>query len=248
MAQIKMLTKDEEKFVLNTLLECETIGRGSSRYVFMDNGETIQSYFGFDRPVVVKVACGGGGMTQNDAECQLYEQQGDDLPLAKIMARGKFIEIMEVVTELEYVGTLRDVIDCCYDEHDIFEAINGVCYDDDNWTENDIFVTEQEIAEVYGIVNYLADYTGFTSDNAQLGRTIYGDVVCYDYGYVVGGSPSGREQVSEHTYSIQVEKYLNLLIAKYDILDYTILSAYDENRYKVLGENYPDYEDEEDYE
>lgn len=246
MAQIKMLTKDEEKFVLNTLLECETIGCGSSRYVFMDNGETIQNYFGFDRPVVVKVACGGGGMTQNDAECELYEQNGDDLPLAKIMARGKFIEIMEAIEELDYVDTLRDVMDYCCDQYDVFQAINDFDVDD-NWTEDDLIITEAEAEEVYDVVNYLVGYTGFTTDNAQLGRTIDGDLVCYDYGYVVGGSPSGREQVSSHTYSIQVEKYIHLLLEKYDILDYTILLAYDDNRYRVLGAN-PDYDYEEDYE
>lgn len=246
MAQIKMLTKDEEKFVLNTLLECETIGRGSSRYVFWDNGETIQKYFGFDRPVVVKVACGGGGMTQNDAECELYTQEGDNLPLAKIFARGKFVEIMESIEELEYVDILRDVVDYCCDQHEVFLAVNNLC-DDDDYVEDDLIITEVEAEEVYDVVNYLADYTGFTSDNAQLGRTICGDLVCYDYGYVVGGSPSGREQVSSHTYSIQVEKYVKLLLEKYDILDYTILSAYDDSRYKVLGAN-PDYEYEEDYE
>ena len=246
MAQIRMLTKDEEMFVLKTLSECETIGNGSSRYVFADNSETIQNYFGFDRPVVVKVACGGGGMTQNDAECKLYEDEGDDLPIAKIFARGKFVEIMEAVEVLDYVDTLRDAMDYCNDQYDVFQAINDFDIDDD-WTEDDLIITEREAEEVYDVVNYLADYTGFTTDNAQLGRTVDGDLVCYDYGYMVGGSPSGREQVSSHTYRIQIEKYLNLLIAKYDILDYTILSAYDENRYKVLGAN-PDYDDEEDYE
>lgn len=88
---IRQLTIKEELDIIDQLEDCDILGEGSSRCVY--------DYEFEGKHCVVKIAVGRGGFLQSRLEQELFDQYGNDYPVAKIFAAGKCVEIMEYVDD-----------------------------------------------------------------------------------------------------------------------------------------------------
>ena len=145
---------------LGTLTAGKILGAGSSRVVFSLPNSNL----------VLKLGCGHGGIHQNNREVELYEQYGEDYPLGRIIAAGKFCVLMENITP---------VSECYRDVDDLSE-----------WTPEQLAdeyeVDYDEAQDVIDAVSALDNINGYTSDNAQVGYNQLGQMVAYDYGFESG--------------------------------------------------------------
>lgn len=173
----KPLSIKEERYVLEQLKDAQFLDNGASRCVFECPTE-VGNYLGFDaNDYIIKLACGMGGIRQTEAEVNCYLDYPDS-PLAKIIAYGRYIEIMERVEADDY----RDFAEECYADDEIpyytFYDYNGRHMDQED--------ADRAAEEAYDVIIQLHDIFGHTSDNGQLGRNSEGGLVAYDYGFVTG--------------------------------------------------------------
>lgn len=223
---IKELTIQEEKDILSSLNSKEYVGNGSSRLVFRISAD-IAKYLNLpSEDYVIKLACGGGGYTQNHAEIDAYKKYGDELPLARIVAYGKFIEVMEYVEPHPYIGLLMECYDWLSGPTDLSNIIHGDYGDDED------VISEEEVDFIYNTIMVVADYFGYTSDNCQIGYAATdGRLVLYDYGYSTDCTSC---QVSDHTYNVPLAGYCDFLINNYLEIGFDELDEQDQSNYREL--------------
>ena len=166
---IKKLSLAEEREVILSLRGADSLGHGSSRVTY-DLNPAIAARLDLDtsRDYVIKLAVGRGGLNQMALEINTFYYYGESGHLATIAAIGQFCEIMEKV---------RVIDDLEWDTYEDFDAlICGLHGYDDNYTD----VQKYEIWEAHDFLN---DHIGCTADNCQLGITVDGHAVAYDYGF-----------------------------------------------------------------
>lgn len=230
---IKELTEQEALEVLEPLLEEDTyIDCGSSRAVYEINWK--------GRHCVVKIACDREGRLQNRIECGLFECTEGASFLGEIYAKyNDYFHIMEYVQP--YNSTFIDrVSDGCIpecEEYDNYEyntwddrVITGTVHEDCGFKSLDDMI--YECRKVEDVAYQLAQYSGDTADNYQIGKTADGRIVAYDYGYDTAYECC--EQVGDiNSFSNPVEYIYETLTEGFDIDRY---DCYDDDE---------DYDDEE---
>lgn len=209
----KPLSIKEERYVLEQLKEAEFLDNGASRCVFECPRE-IGDYLGFNADnYIIKLACGIGGIRQTEAEVSCYLDNSNS-PLAKIIAYGRYIEIMEKV---EIDNDYRDFAEYCYEDeeipYDMFYEYSG-----GDMSEED---ANDEAEEAYDVIIQLHDIFGHTADNGQLGRNSDGKLVAYDYGFITGvGCDAQTSNITDYVYdTIQRNAYIDAVV---DLLDKSI--------------------------
>lgn len=208
----KPLSIKEERYVLEQLKEAEFLDNGASRCVFECPAE-VGDYLGFDASqYIIKLACGMGGIRQTEAEVNCFIDY-PNAPLAKIIAYGRYVEIMESVNiDNDY----RDFAEECYEDYDIpYDYFYDYCGSDSD--DND----DKEAQEAYGVIIRLHDIFGHTADNGQLGRNSEGKLVAYDYGFVTGvGCNEQTSNITDYVYdTVQRNAYIDAVI---NLLDQSI--------------------------
>lgn len=150
MANSIRLTSEQEQFFLNLILHNEDekvkrIGCGSSRIVFSFNKYEFLDKLremGFSAKtssvMVIKVAIGKGGIRQMNLEVSNFLDYGDEYPLGKIYAYGRYIEIMEKIeTCPRYIACGQARHEEYWDVVSKLECINGETADNDQVGENE---------------------------------------------------------------------------------------------------------------
>lgn len=171
----------EEIKILESLIGAQEIDYGSSRIVFDLPGKRAAE-IGLDtsRDYVIKLAVGTGGLHQNALELDTFLNYRD-LPLAEIAATGRYINIMEKVSEQDFY----DFADAELDPTDYVEGrvfYTGISSDEKaKLRDRDI----KEYAAADKVISKLEEVFGRTSDNGQLGWTSKGKLVAYDYGFEI---------------------------------------------------------------
>ena len=180
---MRVLTKQEEIHVLRMLDHKDRIGCGSSRYV-MSVPTEMARYLGLDltKHYVVKLAIGLGGLNQHQHEVEMWQDTQDNSFLAEIFATGHFLSIMEEVS-CDEEENLAEAIYANMSDEELEEAIYETIYDD--LLEDGGYDRYFKIATS---IRSLAYYNGCTADNGQLGLTLDGRWVAYDYGFISDGN------------------------------------------------------------
>ena len=196
-----ILTLQQEADILEGLSEWECDAHGAARIVFL-NCRDIVVNAGVQIPngvqVVVKVSIGIGGMNQTVRETRVYLEsiRGDyddkPLPLARLFAYGRIIEVMEQVEHYDY--------DWLLDEWEPEDGDKGFGY---HGVEFQTEADKQLFFDAYYAFERLNDCFGYTSDNTQMGIDHNGHPVCYDWGYL---SHAGYKQCS-HDVCDEVSEY-----------------------------------------
>lgn len=209
----KPLSIKEERYVLEHLKDAEFLDNGASRCVFECPAE-IGDYLGFNADdYIIKLACGMGGIRQTEAEVSCYLDHPNS-PLAKIIAYGRYIEIMERVDIDE---DYRDFAEECYEDYqipyDTFYDYNGGDMEED--------AADKEAEEAYDVIIQLHDIFGHTADNGQLGRNSEDKLVAYDYGFVTDlGCDEQTSSIADYVYDdVQRNAYIDAVI---NLLDKSI--------------------------
>ena len=171
---IKELSLAEEREVILSLRGATALGYGSSRVTY-DLNPNLAARLGLDpsRDYVVKLAVGRGGLNQMDLEVGIFKSRGESGCIAIIPASGQFCEIMEKVS-------IIDDLECYpYEDFDSFiRGLNG--FEDEDTNDN---YTDVQKCEMWETHDFLNDQIGYTADNCQLGITVDGHAVAYDYGF-----------------------------------------------------------------
>ena len=174
---IRQLSLAEEREVILSLRGAEALGHGSSRVTYdLDSNLAACLDLDMSRDYVVKLAVGRGGLNQMALETNTFYDYGESGHLAIIAAMGQFCEIMEKV---------RIIDDLPYDSYENFDD-----FTDDFDTED--YTNEQKL-DMWKANNFLTEVFGESADNWQLGVTVNGTAVAYDYGFNPG---SDEEQLS----------------------------------------------------
>lgn len=184
---MKILNRNQERIILNYLrANADFIANGSSRMVFDLPAEVLQEC-GLpllNREWVAKVPVGVGGMNQMNLEVNTFMDYEYDLPLAEILAAGRFVEIMEKVDTHDYLELAGEI---CYDDtdEDLEDVIeNEYYYLDDSEDDRDL---RGRLTLAAQAIRSLASVFGRTSDNGQIGLNADNEFVAYDYGFEVDG-------------------------------------------------------------
>lgn len=151
---MEKLTREQEKELLRAIKR-NHIGHGSSRTVFRHP---------FNRKLAIKIAIGDGGKNQNKTEIEVNQK----LPqyTNTIHAYGENIIVCDLI-----IRDWRNKIDMLY--------YGG------SWSEDKRkFFKETEKAIIQEIIEELDEINGDTADNYQIGKTINGKIVAYDYGFI----------------------------------------------------------------
>jgi hypothetical protein len=129
------------------------IANGSSRAVF---------HHPFDEKLAVKIAIGSGGLAQTQREIEV----NTEIPEVTntIHAYGKYIIVCDLI-----VKKLDQKVD-----HAIYNYFNASSVKQ---------FRNKELEIVKNIVRELARVNGESGDNHQIGITVDGKIVSYDYGY-----------------------------------------------------------------
>lgn len=174
---MRMLTTTEQRYVLKSLPSLECLDYGSSRVVFNMTDEMADN-LGFDTTYeyVIKLAVGIGGFNQQLHELNFFMEYGNE-HLATIVGYGQFFIIMEKVQwiDLSMVAQYADI-----NEDDVNSIVFNIQYDycpSDDEPEFD----DNRAART---ILFLTEILGTTSDNGQLGLSMDGRVVAYDYGFI----------------------------------------------------------------
>ena len=171
---IKKLSLAEEREVILSLRGADSLGHGSSRVTY-DLNPAIAARLDLDmsRDYVIKLAVGRGGLNQMALEINTFYYYGESGHLATIAAMGQFCEIMEKVS-------IIDDLECYpYEDFDSFiRGLNG--FEDEDTNDN---YTDVQKCEMWETHDFLNDQIGYTADNCQLGITVDGHAVAYDYGF-----------------------------------------------------------------
>lgn len=211
-----ILTLEQEADILESLSEWECDAHGAARIVFL-NCRNIVVDAGIEIPenvqVVVKVSIGIGGMNQTARETRVYLESirgdyGTPLPLARLFAYGRIIEIMEQVEYYDYAWLFDEWMPQDGDEGLDY---HGVRFQTE--TDKELFL------EGYYAFERLNEYFGYTADNAQIGIDHNGRPVCYDWGYLVHAeckqcSHDACNEVSDYRsaeYLTECANYLRLI-------------------------------------
>lgn len=174
---IKRLSLAEEREVILSLRGAEALGHGSSRVTYdLDSNLAARLDLDMSRDYVIKLAVGRGGLNQMALETNTFYCYGESGHLAIIAAMGQFCEIMEKV---------RIIDDLPYDSYENFDDF---IYDFDT----DGYTNEQKL-DMWKANNFLNEVFDDSADNWQLGITVEGRAVSYDYGFNPG---SDEEQLS----------------------------------------------------
>ena len=213
---IKVLTHEQEKLILDYVMGLNTEDAGCARMVFPLDDELAEK-IGLDVKFdcIVKLAMGIGGYRQNQLEIKTYLNDCEWLPLAEIVAYGRFVEIMERVE----VEDWRDFYDDYSDVDDymecMFERREG---ETDEECEKRYQKEFDEVSKAINTIDTLNDYFGYTGDNGQIGRNRLGEYVAYDYGYTTDRHTG--EQVSDISDVIYDKEERDLYIqGLFDLLD-----------------------------
>lgn len=171
---IRQLSLAEEREVILSLRGAEALGHGSSRVTYdLNPAIAIRLDLDTSRDYVVKLAVGRGGLNQMALEINTFYEYGESGHLATIAAMGQFCEIMEKVCVID------DLACDTYEDFDAF--ISGLNdYDDEDTNDN---YTDTQKCEMWEAHDFLNDQIGYTADNCQLGITVDGHAVAYDYGF-----------------------------------------------------------------
>ena len=272
-----MSVLEEKGFISDLVKFLEThdrddiyIGNGSSRIVVDTPACLIEKYYkvwglNTNREYVIKIAVGLGGKTQMDNEVEAYENYGDYLPLARIPACGKFIEVMEKVDSsifdsydenawfgLYYnrdYGTLFQKggeLELDYDEAYSFEELCKIVQEKKPEEKAAIREYLELHSQIEEAVAELNDNLGYTNDNEQVGQDAEGRIVSYDYGFKGdswGDSHTWSSPITDNLYDTEnLSSYFCKLIeglSSEEAIDYRCL----ENEW--LLENGYDYDYEE---
>lgn len=194
MNEMIQLTLEQEKNILNSIKHDRPLGNGAARIVYDLDLEAWDSLGLKEQPfdLVVKVAVGLGGLQQNKREREIFEDYGDEFPLAVLVAYGRYINVMEsVVIDHRIDCDLCDEFDmdafeyCAWYEERIEaqEALNTKeGFETAETIKNKMLTKEQAYAAEEAFQTLCYEF-GDTRDNAQLGWSTDGGVVCYDYGF-----------------------------------------------------------------
>lgn len=242
---MKYISAEKEIQLLRRLKGFDFIGAGGARMVFeVDDFMKKLLELDNDKDYVIKVAMGQGGMLQNMAEVNAYNEWSNYNFLAKIYQAGRYCLIMEAVETDDY----SDLADGIYSFDTRYEGADDYaeCYD--------VELTDRDNKAV-DTIGRLADIFGCTTDNGQIGWTKDGDCVAYDYGfYSEKGCDSQTSPLRDICYNEAIRNdYLSGLIC---ILfeEGALLKAFDEEIDQSLQalerETINDYyrSDEESYE
>ena len=205
---MKELTHQEEIYILQYLIEHQDLFKdaGCARMVFSCDDDLASKLGIYDatNKYVIKIAMGAGGIEQLKAEVSLWLEYGDDGYLARVVAAGRFIEIMEYVDCWDFT----DEADCGFDDCD-YEDLKDLILENNPDT-----LEEYDASCIADTILFLQRQFGETSDNGQLGKTLHGYWVAYDYGFDRGkGRDSQTSDLSDYIYRDEVrERYLRGLI------------------------------------
>lgn len=209
--ETKVLTHEQEEKVLRQVLNMGFIDNGAARMVFhLEDNLKKQLGIEVDFPCVVKVPLGLGGYNQTQTEIKTYLENGKVLPLADIVAYGRYIEIMEQVEVEDY----RDF----YDEYcDVDDYMEDAVSQRDDESDADYDRRYQEIyddvSDACAVMDTLNDFFGTTADNGQIGKDRNGYYVAYDYGYIPGSRSVQTSDLDEALYQDEdKERYILGLI------------------------------------
>ena len=179
---IRQLSLAEEREVILSLRGAEALGHGSSRVTYdLDSNLAARLDLDTSRDYVVKLAVGRGGLNQMALEINTFYDYGESGHLATIAAMGQFCEIMEKV---------RIIDDLPYDSYENFDD-----FTDDFDTED--YTNEQKL-DMWKANNFLTEVFGESADNWQLGVTVNGTAVAYDYGFNPGSDEEQLSDSSDH--------------------------------------------------
>lgn len=219
------LRRHQERCILYALMKHDTyLDQGNGRMVYDIPKEAYQYLPFLDNPenYVIKIAMGMGGIRQNRNEqevCECY-----NVPIAEICAFGKFIEIMEKIEPEDYRDLMYDY-DCdsdCYME-DYIENYKQRADETAEHFEKRVREVREDVEQACNVIHELNEIFGYTSDNAQLGRTAEGRIVSYDYGFK---SDADYEQTSDLSWWLR--KALNRIRYLHDLIFYWIKGSDEE--------------------
>lgn len=217
-----VLSLEQEKQILQALKNTYPDSHGSSRAVFDgddiafdDIMDMLEENFNCDiHNCVIKLALGIGGQNQSNREIKSYIEYGDYYPLAKIYAYGRFIEIMEKVDKVD--DNFRCYSDYSY--YDLFTMVYG--YEDpldgERYVDYPEDADQKEIDEyetIFDTIYRLEELFGETDDNGQLGYNAEGNLVCYDYGFLVDSDEEWSSMLSVLLHKTNIyNSYLDICI------------------------------------
>lgn len=180
MEQVKLMTNEQEKALLNCLAqEYEPKDNGAARMVYYVSGSDLESC-GFEVDsscqYVVKVAIGLAGINQNNIETNTYREHNNEGAFARIFYLGHYCEIMERVYSIEghSLSFLREYASRTYEDEEEFIEVIQRCDSD---------ISAELATEIYDVIEGLHYLFGHSNDNGQVGLNAEGRVVAYDYGY-----------------------------------------------------------------
>lgn len=216
---MKQLTREQEKFVLRSLIGEAPLDSGSSRAVFACDS-CVTSVLGLpqDRHYVIKLAVGHGGLNQHQREVECWLDYGNKEFMAEIYAAGQFVSIMEEVEVSEYFEFAEYVNDTYEDDPEVLAKdylVDECSYELD---DTDLPSQVELYAKVARSILFLNGINGDTSDNGQLGWTRDGRCVAYDYGFISGHGCAKQcsenlvgEIYDEDVFEYYVEQLCNIL-------------------------------------
>lgn len=212
MKTINSLTAIQEIALLNLLAQrYDVTDHGAARLVYtVDNEDLAECGIAVERDCryVVKVAIGLAGLNQNEIEANTYCEHGDGAPLARIVYVGRYLEVMERVYHIEGCDSFNDLrgyADYIDNSEDEFIAIILGYHD----------ISTSDAKKIYAVISMLTSLFGQTNDNGQLGVTLDGRIVAFDYGYMVDSDMrlcSELAEMAEMDDSNFVADYLKKLI------------------------------------
>lgn len=212
MKNINSLTATQEIALLNLLAQrYDVADHGAARLVYtVENEDLTECGIAVERDCryVVKVAIGLAGLNQNEIEANTYCEQGDGAPLARIIYVGRYLEVMERVYHIEGCNSFNDLREYAgYVDHseDKFIAMVQDYHD----------ISTSDTKEIYAVIRTLTTLFGQTNDNGQLGVTLDGRIVAFDYGYIVDSDMrlcSELAEMAEIDESNFVADYLKRLV------------------------------------
>ncbi len=254
---MRRLTPKEEIFIIKDLIQNGwPMDNGAARSVY-EPTEAIQERFQLDDDCcVIKVAMGLGGYNQTALEIAAYEHFGQKYPLAKIIAAGRFVEIMEKVFVVN--ECFRNYNDYCEESSELFLAANDAPFDflrddinaladerrrittDDpeeySLEELEGFLTEADYSveysaegfrEIFNTALTLEDLFGETGDNGQLGYAPDGRLVAYDYGFEADSEEVQTSRIAWKSNEF-VNRYLLDLLKEYSAnKDFDVFAFFD---------------------
>lgn len=194
------LNANQEKYLIKYMINHNDlfVASGASRAVFSCTTD-IADFLGLPdkdcHAYIMKIALGKGGMSQMQTEFDTYMTYGDKGVLAEILAIGRYVEIMQAVDVWDF-----------RDEADWGSDVSA----DEIYDNNQDYMSEEDAEKVADTIRLLNDLFGCTSDNGQIGKTLDGKWVAFDYGYVPeNGHDSQTSDISYYIeYDDSREKYM----------------------------------------